>query len=56
MDTDKKKVTNENPVSLAPLNFNEALVGLLQVKGQPPKPKEEKPKTKRKPKEKKPSG
>lgn len=55
MDTDEKKVTNENPVSLAPLNFNEALAGLLQVKGQPPKPKAEKPKTKRKPRAKKPS-
>jgi hypothetical protein len=35
---DEKKVTNENPVSLAPLNFKEALTALLKVK---PKPKEE---------------
>jgi len=55
MKTDEKKITNENPVSLSPLTFNEALAGLLQVKGQPPKPKAEKPKTKRKPKAKKSS-
>jgi hypothetical protein len=55
MKTDEKKVTNENPVSLNPLTFNEALKGLLQVKSQPPKPKDEKPKTKRKPRTKKPS-
>jgi len=34
-----KKVTNEKPVSLAPLNLKEALEGLLKVK---PKPKEKK--------------
>jgi hypothetical protein len=55
MKTDEKKITNENPVSLNPLTFKEALKGLLEVKGQPPKPKAEKPKTKRKPKAKKPS-
>ena len=44
---DEKKTTNENPVSLNPLNLKEALEGLLQVK---PKPKE-KPKKKRKRKE-----
>jgi hypothetical protein len=33
-----KKITNEKPVSLFPLNFKEALAALLQVK---PKTKEE---------------
>jgi len=47
MDTDEKKVTNENPVSLAPLTFQEALKGLLEIKGQPPKPKTEKSKTRK---------
>lgn len=55
MKTDEKKVTNENPVSLNPLTFNEALKGLLQVKSQPPKTNTEKTKAKRKPKSKKPS-
>lgn len=32
-----RKVTNEKPVSLFPLNFKEALQGLLQTK--PPKSK-----------------
>jgi hypothetical protein len=41
---DEKKTTNEKPVSLAPLDFQEALKGLLQVK---PEPKEKKPKKKR---------
>jgi len=48
MKTDEKKVTNENPVSLNPLTFNEALKGLLQVKSQPTKPKVTKPKSKKK--------
>jgi len=34
-----EKITSENPVSLSPLGFKEALVALLKVK---PKPKEEK--------------
>ncbi len=32
MDDKDKKVTNEKPVSLKPLNFKEALLGLLKVK------------------------
>jgi hypothetical protein len=45
----RHKITNENPVSLFPLNFREALAALLKVK---PKPKEEKAEEK---KEEKPS-
>lgn len=41
---EEKKVTNEKPVSLYPLDFREALNALLKVK---PKPKEKKPKKKR---------
>jgi hypothetical protein len=48
---EEKKVTSEKPVSLAPLDLQEALRALLKVK---PQPKE---KPKKKPKEqKKPSG
>jgi len=32
---DEKKITSEKPVSLAPLNFKEALAGLLKVKPEP---------------------
>ncbi len=39
------KTTNENPVSLSPLNFREALAALLKVK---PKPKKEKVETEKK--------
>lgn len=42
---EEEKVTNEKPVSLAPLNLREALEGLLKVK-----PKE---KPKKKPRKKK---
>jgi len=35
---DQKKITNEKPVSLFPLDFKEALAALLKVK---PKSKEE---------------
>jgi hypothetical protein len=42
---DEKKTTNEKPVSLAPLDFQEALKGLLQIKPEP-KP-EKKPRKKR---------
>jgi hypothetical protein len=38
MKDKEKKVTNEKPVSLFPLDFKEALAALLKVK---PKPKEE---------------
>ena len=38
------KITNEKPVSLAPLNLKEALDGLLKVK---PKPKEKKKRTRK---------
>jgi len=31
-EKDEKKTTNEKPVSLAPLDFKEALEGLLKVK------------------------
>jgi hypothetical protein len=43
--TDKKKTTNEKPVTLAPLNLKEALEGLLKVK---PKPKVKKKRIKEK--------
>jgi hypothetical protein len=46
----EKKVTSEKPVSLAPLDLQEALGALLKVKPQP----KEKPKKKKK-KSKKPS-
>jgi len=40
MDTkEEKKITNEKPVSLFPLSFNEALSAFLKVK---PKPQEKK--------------
>lgn len=48
-DKEEKKTTSEKPVSLAPLDLQEALGALLKVK---PQPKEKLPK-KRKPKEKK---
>lgn len=32
---DEKKTTNEKPVSLSPLNFQEALAGLMKVKPEP---------------------
>lgn len=32
---DEKKTTNEKPVSLAPLDFKDALKGLLQVTPEP---------------------
>jgi hypothetical protein len=35
----------KNPVSFSSLTFNEALAGLLQAKGLPPKPKADKPKS-----------
>ena len=38
MEEKDKKITNEKPVSLYPLDFKEALAAFLQVK---PKPKEE---------------
>lgn len=47
---DEKKTTNEKPVSLAPLDFKEALAGLLQVK-----PEEKPEKKPNKKKNKKPS-
>ena len=40
----EKKTTSEKPVSLAPLDFKEALAALLKVK---PKSKEEKAKEKK---------
>ncbi len=52
MDTkEEKKITNEKPVSLFPLDFKEALAAFLKVK---PKTKEQmdkaiKPKIKKKP-------
>lgn len=52
MKENNKKTTSEKPVSLAPLDLNEALTALLKVKPQP----KEKPEKKKKPKEqKKPS-
>ena len=56
MDTkDEKKITNEKPVSLYPLDFKEALAAFLQVR---PKPKEEMDKAikQKEKKNKKPSG
>ena len=46
---DEKKITNEKPISLFPLNFNEAVSAILKVK---PEPKEKK----RKPVKKKKTG
>ena len=43
----RHKTTNENPVSLSPLIFREALAAMLKVK---PKPKEEKAKEQKLPK------
>lgn len=42
----QKKITNEKPVSLAKLTFQEALTALLKT---PPPPKETKKKTKNNP-------
>ena len=42
---DEKKITNEKPVSLFPIPFENALAAFLKVK---PKPKEKKPKKKQK--------
>ena len=38
---DEKKITNEKPISLFPLNFNEAVAAIMKVK---PEPKKEKKK------------
>ncbi len=38
MDEKEKKVTNEKPVSLFPLDFKQAVAALLKVKPKPPKP------------------
>ena len=46
---DEKKITNEKPVSLFPLSFNEAIAAIMKVK---PEPKEKK----RKPAKKKKTG
>jgi hypothetical protein len=43
MDKEKKKVTNEKPVSLNPLGFREALLALLKVKPKPIEKKSKKP-------------
>lgn len=42
---EEKKITNEKPVSLFPLNFNEAVAAIMKVK---PEPKEKKPIKKKK--------
>ena len=38
-DEKEKKTTSEKPVSLAPLNLQEALEGLLKVKPKPKSPR-----------------
>jgi hypothetical protein len=43
MDKEKKKVTNEKPVSLTPLGFREALLALVKVKPQSKNKKPKKP-------------
>lgn len=45
INNDSKKITNENPVSLSPLNFKEALTALLKIK---PETKDKKKTTKEK--------
>ena len=44
MVDNEKKITNEKPVSLYPLNFKEAVGALLKVK---PEPKQKSPKKKK---------
>ena len=48
-EADKKKTTNEKPVSLFPLDFKEAVAALLKVKPEEEKKKE---KNNKKPSEK----
>jgi len=44
---DEKKTTNEKPVTLSPLNFKEALEGLLKIKPKDKPKKKPRKKTKK---------
>jgi hypothetical protein len=46
---DEKKITSEKPVSLAPLDLQEALGALLKVKPQPKEKPKKNPKSQKKP-------
>ncbi len=50
---EEKKITNEKPISLFPIDFREALGAFLKVK---PKPKEQMDKAVKSKRKKKPSG